>query len=112
MTESLDINLLNELQEIMEEEFPLLLETYLTESQTQYQLVVHSADAKSLDELRRSAHALKGSCANVGAMRSAEICQVIEQAAASGEIEPVAQHVALLEAELQIVRNGLSERLS
>ena len=112
MAESIDANLLDELQDIMEEEFPLLLETYLTESQTQYQRVVQSAGSNSLNDLRRCAHALKGSCANVGAARSAQICQAIEQAAASGDTEPLSQQIALLEAELEIVRKALNERLS
>ncbi len=112
MTDSIDENVLRELQDIMEEDFPLLLETYLSESEQQYGKVVSSWTEGDLDGLHRSAHALKGSCANVGAVLSAELCQLLERAAVSKETDQLSSTIEALQQELSVVRDDLSTRLT
>ena len=111
MSEHLDESLLTELQEIMEDEFGLLLETYLTESVGQFQRVRDDYASGDLGALKRSAHSLKGSCANVGAVRSAEFCQRIESGASAGHVDGLDEVLQGLRAELDEVRQLLESRL-
>ncbi len=111
MTDSLDRSALTELKEIMEEEFPMLLETYLSESEQQYAKLQADWSNGDLPNVHRSAHALKGSCSNVGAMRSADLCNVIERAACDALPAPIPQALLTLEHELLNVRSELREML-
>jgi HPt (histidine-containing phosphotransfer) domain-containing protein len=111
MNQRLDEALLAELEEIMEDEFSLLLETFLSESAAQWQAMRTGWQANDLELLHGRAHALKGSCANVGAARCAELCRDIEQAASTGTGEPIAAILKALEAELHAVQAELASRL-
>ncbi len=111
MSEHLDEALLAELAEIMEDEFSLLLETFLSESVTQRQAVQDGWQTEDMEQLHRRAHALKGSCANVGAVRCAELCHDIEQAARSGVSENIPAILEFLDVELHAVQQALSLRL-
>jgi HPt (histidine-containing phosphotransfer) domain-containing protein len=74
----LDSELIDQLREIMEDDFSLLLETYLVESQLQLSAVESSHAANNSDQLSKDAHRLKGSCSNIGAVDLAKTCADIE----------------------------------
>ena len=78
MTQLLDTEMLDELRDIMEDEFPALLDTFLAEAEKQFQAVKQAAAASDLDQVRRAAHALKGSCGNVGAQELHATCAELE----------------------------------
>jgi len=64
------------LQEVMEGEYPKLLETFLDDSQKRIEaLRTARDDAKALG---RIAHSFKGSSGNLGAVRLAQLCQRLE----------------------------------
>ncbi|MBV1906822.1 MAG: Hpt domain-containing protein [Pseudomonadales bacterium] len=81
MSELLDKALLSELKDIMEESFPDLLDSYITESDKQYQELRTSWSEKDIEQLGRQAHTLKGSCSNMGASSMAEMCSELERGA-------------------------------
>ncbi|MCF5229698.1 MULTISPECIES: Hpt domain-containing protein [unclassified Pseudomonas] len=72
----LDPVVLTGLQEVMEGEYPKLLETFLDDSQKRVEALRKSrGDAKALG---RIAHSFKGSSGNLGAVRLAQLCQRLE----------------------------------
>ena len=111
MNDTLDESLLTELQDVMEDDFGVLLETYLTESVAQFERVREDRANGDTEALRRSAHSLKGSCANVGAVRSAALCQNIESSAAAGQLDGLDDVLLNLSSELDQVRQLLKARL-
>lgn len=79
----LDAAMLDELRELMEDDFGVLLDAYLSEAPLQRQAIEDARCADDADALRRSAHSLKGSSANIGAAALAQHCQRLEDQAAS-----------------------------
>ena len=72
----LDPDVLTGLQEVMENEYPKLLDTFLDDSQKRIDALRKSrGDAKALG---RIAHSFKGSSGNLGAVRLAQLCQRLE----------------------------------
>lgn len=72
----LDPDVLSGLQEVMEGEYPKLLDTFLDDSQKRVEALRKSRDdAKALG---RIAHSFKGSSGNLGAVRLAQLCQRLE----------------------------------
>ena len=96
MSDLLDEELLAELREIMEDEFPDLLETFLAESERQYAEIRGAWQAQDLEQLSRAAHSLKGSCGNVGATQLHSLCAELEQQARAGESAELAGLEALV----------------
>ena len=72
----LDPEVLSGLQDVMESEYPTLLETFLHDSQERVEALRNARDdAKALG---RIAHSFKGSSGNLGAVRLAQLCQRLE----------------------------------
>ena len=72
----LDPDVLTGLQEVMEGEYPKLLDTFLDDSQKRVEALRRARDdAKALG---RIAHSFKGSSGNLGAVRLAQLCQRLE----------------------------------
>ncbi|WP_323987018.1 Hpt domain-containing protein [Pseudomonas canadensis] len=72
----LDPAVLSGLQEVMEGEYPKLLDTFLEDSQKRVEALRKARDdAKALG---RIAHSFKGSSGNLGALRLAHLCQRLE----------------------------------
>lgn len=72
----LDPQVLSGLQEVMEGEYPKLLDIFLDDSQKRVEALRKARDdAKALG---RIAHSFKGSSGNLGAVRLAQLCQRLE----------------------------------
>jgi HPt (histidine-containing phosphotransfer) domain-containing protein len=72
----MDAAVLEALQEVMEADYPLLLETFVSDSlQRLAQMRQAASDAEALAQ---AAHSLKGSSSNMGALRLAELCRDLE----------------------------------
>jgi len=72
----MDPDVLSGLQEVMEGEYPKLLDTFLDDSQKRVEALRRARDdAKALG---RIAHSFKGSSGNLGAVRLAQLCQLLE----------------------------------
>lgn len=97
----LDEAVLAALQDVMEQEYPLLLETFLSDSRARLDQLHHATDA---DGLAQAAHSLKGSSSNMGAVRLAELCRQMEHqaerlspAAAAQLLQEIAEEVAIVQ---------------
>ncbi|QHD08253.1 Hpt domain-containing protein [Pseudomonas sp. R76] len=72
----LDPDVLSGLQEVMEGEYPKLLDTFIEDSKKRIdELRGARDDAKALG---RIAHSFKGSSGNLGAVQLAQLCQRLE----------------------------------
>ena len=109
MSELLDTMVLDELREIMEDEFPSLLKTFLTESERQFQEVCAAKEAGDYDQLRRAAHALKGSCGNVGALDLHQTCADLEHQANDAVVEGLDALIAATGEQLADVCQAVQE---
>ncbi|MDH3641314.1 MAG: Hpt domain-containing protein [Gammaproteobacteria bacterium] len=105
MNEHLNSELIHELKELMEDEFSLLLETYLQESEKQFTNARSAWEEQDLDALMRFAHSLKGSSSNIGAERLSSLCGRLESGAKQSEREGLPDLLAEVAAELADVRN-------
>ncbi|EKT4521095.1 Hpt domain-containing protein [Pseudomonas putida] len=72
----IDQKILADLQEVMEDGYLQLLETFLEDSERRLNQL-HGA--KSTEELGQAAHSFKGSSSNMGAVGLAELCRQLEE---------------------------------
>jgi HPt (histidine-containing phosphotransfer) domain-containing protein len=74
----LDLDILAALQEVMEEEYSTLLDTFLADCEERLDHLQKSGDIVQLIE---TAHSLKGSSGNMGAIHLAALCSTLESSA-------------------------------
>jgi len=109
----LDYGVLSALQEVMEGEYPTLLETFLNDSE---QRLTHlrsalAEQAAGLQDLGMAAHSLKGSSSNMGANRLAELCQQLEELTQRNELKGADELVKTIELEFSTVRDLFNTEL-
>lgn len=97
----LDRDVLSTLQEVMEDGYPVLLETFLADSEERLRQLHKAEDAK---QLIATAHSFKGSSSNMGAIRLAELCQQLELQAKELSLGGIETLVAKIDSEFAIVR--------
>lgn len=102
----LDYRVLGGLQEVMEAEYPILLDTFLKDSEQRLVQLHHAlaAQVSGLPALGMAAHSLKGSSGNMGATRLAELCQQLEERAQCNELTGVDELLRKIDVEFITVR--------
>ncbi|MEB0041434.1 MULTISPECIES: Hpt domain-containing protein [unclassified Pseudomonas] len=101
-----DYGVLSNLQDVMESEYPILIDTFLDDSE-QRLLQLHHAlltQVSCLEGLGMAAHSFKGSSGNMGATRLAELCGQLEERTQRGEMEDAPEWVHKIEREFATVR--------
>ena len=91
------------LQEIMEDEYPSLLDTYLNDCDERLRLLQAALGDADPHALREAAHSFKGSSRNLGASQLAELCQQLELCGQNGDLRQARPLLRLMEKELGIV---------
>jgi len=99
----LDSAVLATLQDVMEGEYPALLDTFLADSEERVRLLRQALHSDQSESLRRAAHSFKGSCSNMGATLLAELCQQLESAARNERLEDAPALLASIEREFAII---------
>lgn len=107
----LDEEALAELQEVMEDDFDVLIRTYLTDSEDRIEALRHAIDLADTDTFTKSAHSFKGSSVNIGAPRLGSLCLDAETAGRVGSMEGAAAMMDAIEAEFKIIRDMLERSL-
>jgi HPt (histidine-containing phosphotransfer) domain-containing protein len=102
----LDLQQVQELREVLEDEFSSVIEAYLRDAERKVERVVAAADEQDAEALRMAAHSLKGSCRNVGARQLAETCQVIESLAYEERLDNVPGALLALQHSLVATRSA------
>jgi HPt (histidine-containing phosphotransfer) domain-containing protein len=81
----LDQNAVQELRGIMGSDFALLVQTFIRDSAQRIESIRAGANTGDADQLRRAAHSFKGSAANMGAPRLADLCRALEELGRLGD---------------------------
>ena len=108
-TEHLDLDTIKELKIIMGDEYSLLLETFINDSVIRINTVAEAVAAQNPDAIRRTAHSLKGSAGNMGAVRLSLICKSLEELGASGIVQGASLLLEEMQNEYQLVSRALSK---
>lgn len=98
-----DENMILELKDVMGEDFHMLLETFLVDSQERLVQLKEAIAAETAEELRHSAHSFKGSSGNIGAPQLSALCRDLEDLGRSGTVEGSAAIFEQLESEFTTV---------
>lgn len=104
MAEHLDTSALVTLQEVMEAEYPVLLDTFLVDSEERLRLLQAACRSGEAERLRQAAHSFKGSCSNMGATLLAELCREMEESARRDQLDEAQVLIERIEREFAIVR--------
>lgn len=98
----LDPEVLSGLQEVMEGEYPKLLDTFLDDSQKRVEALRKArGDAQALG---RIAHSFKGSSGNLGAVRLAQLCQRLEAESVGPGVGDLGALVDQIDREFALVK--------
>ena len=100
-----DSDTLAMLQEIMEGGFGPLLESYLSDGESRIRDLEQAYNDHDFDQLRRTAHSLKGSSGNVGATQMADLCLLVEQRGKEEELDGVESLLSEIHREFSAVRD-------
>ncbi len=84
---SIDLTALNELKTIMGDDFSELVTVFISDSQIQLDDLKAAIAASDAPAIRRNAHTIKGSSANLGIETLSSICKELELKAADNCIE-------------------------
>lgn len=106
----LDEEALAELRDVMEDEFAILIETYLNDSRDRIAALGLALEQGDADEFRATAHSFKGSCINIGAPRLGALCFQAEQSGRESRLDDGAACLKEIEAEFQQVKKLFQER--
>ncbi|MDF2642978.1 MAG: hpt protein [Pseudomonas sp.] len=101
-----DTSVLSALQDVMEDEYPTLLDVFLNDSEqrvTQLRQVL-DGPAPDLQALSLDAHSFKGSTANMGALQLSELCRQLEDQTRLGKREGIEQLIDQIQSEYVTVR--------
>lgn len=110
--EHIDLEALAELKEVMEEEFGILIETYLNDSVDRIRQLQAALSAQDADAYSKAAHSFKGSCTNIGAPLLAKICLDAESSGRNGDLGPAPAQVQAIEEEFVHVSDALKHVLA
>ncbi|MGM0449875.1 MAG: Hpt domain-containing protein [Pseudomonadota bacterium] len=104
----IDHDALAELRDVMEEEFVILVNTFLQDADDRLRQLRESVEAADPDNLRKVAHSFKGSCINIGAPELAERCREAEERGRDEELSDIDACIGAIEQELEAVREALT----
>ena len=103
MIKSINNDMLDELKELMEEDFHLLIETYISDADKRVEQLSDAIASNNSKEVRELAHSLKGSSSNLGAELLAQLSQVIENKGANDNLTGIKDDYDALQAEYTVV---------
>jgi HPt (histidine-containing phosphotransfer) domain-containing protein len=100
----LDSAVLAALQDVMEDEYPVLLDTFLVDSEERLLLLRQAQQEADAHNLRLAAHSFKGSCSNMGANMLAGLCKQLEEVGRREQLDLAPELIEQVEREFAIVR--------
>ena len=103
--------MLDELKMLMEDDFTVLLETYIQDSDNRLLALDSAITSQNASEVRELAHSFKGSSANLGAQPLADICLQLETMAREENLDDAATTFISLKAEYSQVRAYFNDQL-
>ncbi|MFT4797421.1 MAG: HPt (histidine-containing phosphotransfer) domain-containing protein [Candidatus Azotimanducaceae bacterium] len=107
----LDTEAFAELEEIMEDEFSTLLETYLQDAESKLSLMSEALNAGDANSLRELSHSFKGASCNIGALPLSRLCEDVEQLARTDQIADISPLMPRILDEYQEVKKLLQQKI-
>ncbi len=104
MVDSINKNMIEELKELMEDDFPLLIETFLTDCESRLVALDKAILESNATKIRELAHGFKGSSSNLGADQLSEISFTIESMGRDNILENIESANTELNTEYQFVK--------
>lgn len=92
------------LEEIMEDEFPELIQVFIADSDPRISSMNIALDEKNALELKEIAHSFKGASSNLSALPLAEMCFKIEEKARDTNFEGISALITEVDVEYQSVK--------
>ncbi|MBX2810550.1 MAG: Hpt domain-containing protein [Myxococcales bacterium] len=89
-----------------------LVEIFLEDAELRLDEIQGAVNSEDPDELRKTAHKLKGSSANMGANGLMSIAKILEDMGASGVVRDASTHMEGLTAEYARVKIALEQLVS
>jgi HPt (histidine-containing phosphotransfer) domain-containing protein len=97
--EHLDYDTLTMLKQVMEDDFALLIDTFVQDSTDRISTLRNIITGVDSDAIRRAAHSFKGSSSNIGALHLAALCSVLEKKALENNLEGLVCDLDSIETE-------------
>jgi len=97
--EHLDYDTLNTLKQVMEDDFELLIDTFVLDSNDRIQTLHRVIKDNQADLIRRAAHSFKGSSSNIGAPRLASLCSALEKKVLTNNFDGLLDDLRAIERE-------------
>lgn len=107
----LDEDALAELQDVMEDEFDILIRTYIADSGDRIEALRAALESADGDAFTKSAHSFKGSSINIGAPRLGALCLKAETAGTEGRLDEASRLLDTIESEFETIRGMLEQSL-
>ncbi len=109
MTMPIDLDILNELKEIMGDDFEELISIFISDGQTQIDALRNAISSSETEDVRRIAHTLKGSSANLGINTLSQSCLVLEHKAAEGSLDDANEDLEIIISNYNAAKKTLEE---
>jgi HPt (histidine-containing phosphotransfer) domain-containing protein len=110
---AIDETILNELKELVMEDGPEflieLLGDFVSDAESGIQAMANAATTGDAEVIEQNAHRMKSSCAHLGALSMASLCENLQRKGRSGELEGTPELVASLSLEFGRVRAEIDE---
>lgn len=104
---ALDMTMLEDLKLIMEDEFPTLVTTYISDSRKRLERLRQAVSERDNNTVRSEAHSFKGSSSNISALGLADLCLQLEQCGSSGQLATASALLESIESEYMRVESQL-----
>ncbi len=96
-TQTIDMDIVEELKDVMGDDFSLLVESFIRDGQQRLQVMKVALDGQDQEALRAQAHSFKGSSSNLGALQVRDYCLALETLASRGELAAAPAEMEKLE---------------
>lgn len=100
---------LNELKEILEDDFSLLVSSYLEDAQCRMEKLQSAIESADAAVIKAEAHSLKGSSLNLGAQSLPELCSQLEKCGGEGALQDTPELFSKIKSEFSKVELLLSQ---
>lgn len=107
--EHLDTEALDELKEVMEEEFESLIHTFVVDSEKKLMALRAAIDSKDEEMVGKVGHSFKGSCSNIGALHLTDLCKKVEDKGRANDLSGINELYVLVKEEYSIVKHALND---
>jgi len=111
MANHIDNVALNELKEILDDDFILLVETYISDTDGRISHLEQGIADQDAETIKTVAHSIKGSSSNLFAITLTALCQKVEDKGRAGSVEGLEPLFEEIKIEYQQVRDELSQLL-